>query len=76
MEAFIAGYSPNEIPIIAENDTEISIHSKEMAAGHSGTTLAILTASIAMPSPARMPNSTPIVPPIVHIITASLKNCK
>ena len=48
-EAFIAGYNPNEIPIAAENDTEIRIHCQEITAGHSGTILTILTASIAIP---------------------------
>ena len=55
-DAFIAGYIPNEIPITTENDTEISIHSKEMTAGHAGI---ILTA--------RMPNPIPIAPPTLSI---------
>ena len=45
----MAGYKPKEMPIIAETDTEISIHSKEITEGHSGTILTMLTASSAMP---------------------------
>ncbi|GEM_PF-1514899 len=32
----MAGYSPNEIPITTENDTEISIHCKDIASPRSG----------------------------------------
>ena len=74
-DAFTAGYNPNKIPIIAENDTEIKTHCVEITAGHSGTILAILTARTAIPSPANIPNPIPIAPPTLHIIMASIRNC-
>ena len=74
-DAFAAGYNPNRIPIIAENDTEMSTHCVEMTAGHSGTILAILTARSAIPSPANIPKPIPIAPPTLHITMASMRNC-
>ena len=50
IEALIAGYSPKEIPITAENNIEIKTHCVEITAGHSGTILAILTARNDIPS--------------------------
>ena len=43
------------MPIKAENEIEIRTHCVEITDGHSGTILAILTASSAIPSPAKKP---------------------
>ena len=60
--ALIAGYSPKEIPITAENNIEIKTHCVEITAGHSGTILAILTARNDIPSPAKTPKPIPMMP--------------
>ena len=73
--AFIAGYSPKPTPSSIEKKTDISAHCGESTAGHSGTIFTIRTAICAIPLLAKTPSPIPNMPPVLHRIIDSLRNC-
>ena len=71
--AFRAGYSPKNMPILAEAPTANIIERIETVEGQSAS-LIIPDMIFANPVPRPNPTRMPIIPPTIHRITASTRN--